>query len=81
MFRLMASKIRRFFKIIISGPILSQKVWGSPKVSNGSKSELLCLLIGGSEITEIYITSGVFPLSQNSEIYTADWFWLGGNGV
>lgn len=25
--------------------------------------------------------NGVFPLSQNSEIYTGDWFWLGGNGV
>ena len=25
--------------------------------------------------------AGVFPLSQNSEIYTGDWFWLGGNGA
>lgn len=22
---------------------------------------------------------GVFPLSQHFEIYTCDWFWLGGN--
>lgn len=25
--------------------------------------------------------AGVFALSQNSEIYTGDWFWLGGNGA
>lgn len=24
---------------------------------------------------------GVFPISQNSEIYIGDWFWLGGIGV